>query len=97
VDSRAFYEYALSSLHLNIGSKYNSKGKRRRYSRHAAKKSKPGHELRVVFKLDLKESSNQLEKIMHSILKRNFDEQKYSQETGFYRYIQNFNFVIPDV
>ena len=87
IGSRAFYEYAIASLNLNIGSKRKTKAKRTGALRSTTKKFKPDIE-RIALKLNLREPTNGHELIMYKILKRNFEDEKYSEATGFYRYLK---------
>jgi hypothetical protein len=87
-DSKAFYDYALTSLNLNIGSKRKLTAKRTGALRNASKKFKSETEVKLILKLDLREPENGYELLMYDVLKRNFKEEKYSEATGFYRYLK---------
>lgn len=87
-DSKAFYDYALTSLNLNIGSKRKLTAKRTGALRNASKKFKSETEVKLILKLDLRKPENGYELLMYDVLKRNFKEEKYSEATGFYRYLK---------
>ncbi len=87
-DSKAFYDYALASLNLNIGSKRKLKAKRTGALRYASKKFKSDTGLKIILKLNLREPKNVYESLMYDILKRSFKDEKYSEATGFYRYLK---------
>jgi len=87
-DSKAFYDYALASLNLNIGSKRKLTAKRTGALGNASKKFKSETEVKLILKLDLRKPENGYELLMYDVLKRNFKEEKYSEATGFYRYLK---------
>jgi hypothetical protein len=84
-DSRAFYKYALASLNVNIGSKRKLTARRTGASKYASKKLKTKVGMNISLKLNLREPRNEHESIMYELLKRNYNDQKYSEATGFYR------------
>jgi hypothetical protein len=82
-DSKAFNDYALASLNMNIGSKRKLNAKRTGALRNASKKFKPGTGLKIVLKLNLRKPRNEYESFMYDVFKRNFKDEKYSEATGF--------------